>query len=187
MRVSREEKAKSHDRIVASAARRLREAGSEAMSVADVMRDAGLTHGGFYRHFPDKDALVAAAVAQAFDSFTAPLAARVAAGDAAAGVAAYIATYLSDGHVAHPERGCPAAASGTDIARADTAARDAFAAGVEAVITAIAAGLKGPNRRARAARQFAMMVGTVMLARAGNAAMAEWLLAAARQATMARD
>ena len=59
MRMSQEEKEKSHERIIVSAARLLRERGVEGASVNDVMSDAGLTHGGFYKHFDTKDALLA--------------------------------------------------------------------------------------------------------------------------------
>jgi len=71
MRVSREEMEKSHARIVAGAARLLRERGIENTSVADVMNDAGLTHGGFYRHFKTKDDLLIAALDKAFADLTA--------------------------------------------------------------------------------------------------------------------
>jgi AcrR family transcriptional regulator len=64
MRVSREEKNRSHERIVASAARLLRTGGVEGASIGDVMSDAGLTHGAFDRHFDAKDAMVAAATAR---------------------------------------------------------------------------------------------------------------------------
>jgi len=182
MRVSRDEKARSRERIVASASRRLREAGIGGASVADVMRDAGLTHGGFYRHFPDKAALVAAAVAHGFDEFAGGLAARVAGGEAEAAAADFIDRYLSDGHVANPGLGCPAAAAGADVARGDDSARAAFGTGVEQVVTALAATMKGPHRRARAQRRFAMLVGAVVLARASDPATAAAVLAAARGA-----
>ncbi len=180
MRVSRDEKAKSRERIVAGASRRLREAGIDGASVVDVMRDAGLTHGGFYRHFDDKAALVAAAIDHGFDQFAGGLAARVAAGDAEAAVADFVRLYLSDGHVANPGLGCPAAAAGSEVARGDEATRAAFGAGVERVVAALAAGMKGPHRRARAQRRFAMLVGAVVLARASDAATAAAVLAAAR-------
>src|ERR1700678_1236271 len=67
MRVSREEKDAGHERIVTEASRLLRRRGVEATGVADVMTAAGRTHGGFYRHFPNKQALVAAAVDVAFE------------------------------------------------------------------------------------------------------------------------
>jgi TetR/AcrR family transcriptional repressor of nem operon len=182
MRVSKAEKAQSRQRIIASAARLLRERGVDGTSVGDVMHDAGLTHGGFYRHFADKDALVAAAVADAFGQFSAELVTHAEAGDATDAAAAFIARYLSAAHVDNPGLGCPAAAAGADVGRAAADVREAFGAGVEAIIAALAAGLKGPHRRDRALRQFALMVGAVTLARASDSATAEAVLAAARAA-----
>ena len=62
---SREDKAASHDRIVQMAAKRFREQGVDRIGLADLMRDAGLTHGGFYRHFASRDELVVAAIERA--------------------------------------------------------------------------------------------------------------------------
>ncbi len=66
MRVSNAEKQKSRSRIIEAASRRFREAGIEGTGLSDIMKDAGMTHGGFYKHFEDKDALVQAALAEAF-------------------------------------------------------------------------------------------------------------------------
>src|SRR5262249_59434992 len=73
MRVSQAEMDKSHARIVEGATRLFREKGLESTSVADVMSDAGLTHGGFYRHFENKDALVVAALQTPFDDISSNL------------------------------------------------------------------------------------------------------------------
>src|SRR5262249_34851834 len=70
MRMSQDEKDKSHGRIVASASRLLRERGLAGASVDDVMKAAGMTHGGFYKHFDNKEALVEAAMDAAFAEFT---------------------------------------------------------------------------------------------------------------------
>lgn len=179
MRVSRDEKAKSRERIVASASRRLREAGIDGASVADVMRDAGLTHGGFYRHFADKEALVAAAIAAAFAEFAGALADGVAAGDPVA-ASRFVELYLSELHASHPEHGCPVPATAADVARAGDVAKAAFGAGVNAVIDALAAAQKGPHRRRKAWRQFAMLAGSVLIARASDPVTAAEVLAAAR-------
>ncbi|KPF73482.1 hypothetical protein IP88_09140 [alpha proteobacterium AAP81b] len=184
MRVSRAAKAESRDRIVAAAARRLRAAGVEGSSVGDMMADAGMTHGGFYRHFANKDALVAAAIAAAFAEFSEPLAAGVAAGEAPAAAADFVARYLGDGHVAHPELGCPVPATAADIARSGDAARAAFGAGATAVVDALAAALTGPRRRERAWRQFAMLAGAVLIARASDPATAAEVLATARRGSL---
>src|SRR5262249_41242681 len=114
MRMSQEEKEKSHGRIVASASRLLRERGLAGASVGDVMKAAGMTHGGFYKHFDSKQALVEAAMGAAFAEFTDALER----GDPQQAVAAYRARYLSDGHKNHPGLACPVAAVGQEIGRA---------------------------------------------------------------------
>ena len=191
MRVSREEKARSRARIVAAAARLVRERGLEGTGVADVMRDAGLTHGGFYRHFDDKDALVAAALEASFDDILARLDATPADGaaadhatpDGAAPVGAdFRAFYLSEGHVERPGIGCPVAALGGEVARGAAALRTAFGAGVRRMIAALARGTPGttPDARARASRELAMLVGALMIARASDPATAREVLTACR-------
>ena len=201
MRVSREEKARSRARIVASAARLVRERGLEGAGVADVMREAGLTHGGFYRHFDDKDALVAAALESAFDDILARLdtptanappandaALHDAAADGAAthGVAQAAADfrtfYLSKAHVERPGIGCPVAALGAEVARGTAALRTAFGAGVRRMVAALARATPGPapDAHARATRELAMLVGALVIARASDPVTARDVLAACR-------
>jgi TetR/AcrR family transcriptional repressor of nem operon len=189
MRVSREEKARSRARIVAAAARLVRERGLEGTGVADVMRDAGLTHGGFYRHFDDKDALVAAALEASFDDILARLDATPADGaaagratpDGAAPVGAdFRAFYLSEAHVERPGIGCPVAALGGEVARGAAALRAAFGAGVRRMIAALARGIPGSAPDARATRELAMLVGALIIARASDPATARAVLAACR-------
>ena len=98
MRVSQEEKDKSHARIVEAAARLLRERGIESTSVADVMGAAGMSHGGFYRHFPDKDGLVDAALHSAFEEFSSESGGALHQDSPEEAVAGYRAHYLSKGH-----------------------------------------------------------------------------------------
>lgn len=183
MRVSREEKERSRERIVASASKLLRAAGAEGASVANVMQDAGLTHGGFYRHFATKDDMVDAALGHAFDQFIAPLRDGVAAGTGAEALAAFRRLYLSDGHVAHPGSGCPAAAVGPDIARGAPSAKKAFGDGVSRITTILSSAFPGPpeRRRKRAMREFAMMLGAVVIARASDRDTATAVLDACRE------
>lgn len=174
MRGSSEEKAQSRDRIVAAGARMFREQGAQGASVGEIMQAAGMTHGGFYRHFLDKDALLAAAIAKSFDDFTRPL--LETSGDTA--VEAFRARHLSLGHRGAPGQGCPAAALGPDIARAGLGARAAFSDGVNR----IAAGLApGGAPRAEALRDLALMVGAIVLARGTTDDLAAEILAACRQ------
>lgn len=176
MRASRADMERSHARIVESAGRRIREAGLEDTGVAEVMREAGLTHGGFYRHFADKAALLEAALDSAFDDMVSLL--RRAAPD----FAVRRAYYLSDSHVAAPANGCPAAALATETARAPAALKARFGAGIGRIVASLAETLPGTPaaRRRRAWREFATMVGAVALARASDPATAKIVLAAVR-------
>ena len=159
----------------------LRARGVEGASVAEVCAAAGLTHGGFYKHFDTKDALLAEATEAAF----AEAASRfdrhaLGKGDAAA-VAAYVARYLSRAHVAHPEQGCPVAAFGADAARRPDVLSEAFAQGVEALIGRFA---KVQGSRANAIGRLLTLVGAVVAARAvGEGDLRDEILAAAALAS----
>jgi len=168
MRMSREAMAESHEKIVAAAARLLRERGIEQTSVGDVMKAAGMTHGGFYRHFRSKEALVAEAAQAAFRSKTEDIDKTAAARGADAAIAAYVKDYLSDGHVDNPGIGCPIAALGIEAGRLRSDVSSAFAAGVDAIFQRFVAAHAGGDRAARhaALRRLAMMVGAVVIARA---------------------
>ena len=182
MRVSREEKERSHERILESASRMFRAQGVDGPSVAEIMTAAGMTHGGFYRHFDTREDLLAAALAAAFDQFLSVLDGRIRDQGAVASVAALKSLYLSDGHVAHPELGCPLPALGGDVARGSDELKAVFGAGLDRVVTAMAAGLQGSEaeRREQALRDIAMMAGAVMLARASDAQTGKDILAACR-------
>lgn len=176
MRMSQEEKTRSHTRIVASASQVLREKGLDGASVADVMQHAGMTHGGFYKHFGSKDALVERALEGAFDEFVAALGE----GDAGAAFAAYRALYLSREHMAEPARGCPVAALGTEVARGPAALKASFGAGVRRIVDAVARSRRGSAaaRRTAALREFSMLVGAMVIARASDPELADQVLAA---------
>lgn len=165
MRVSQAEKDRSHERIVSSAARLLRERGVDGASVSDVMKDAGLTHGGFYKHFPNKDAMVASALDAAFATFIDMLDG----GDADAGNA-YRELYLSEGHLLNPGIGCPVAALGQDIARGSDELKAVFSRNVDQLADALANTMEGPaeNRKTAAIQQLCMLVGAVVVARASD-------------------
>jgi TetR/AcrR family transcriptional repressor of nem operon len=111
-RVSQAQAAQNRERIVKVAARLFRERGVAGVSVADVTAEAGLTHGGFYKQFASKEALVAEAVGQAF----AEQAERL---EKAPSRAAFIENYLSPEHRDDPGSGCPTAGFGGDLARAE--------------------------------------------------------------------
>lgn len=183
MRVSRETMARHHTEIVEKAAIMLRERGIDGLSVADLMQAAGLTHGGFYRHFASKEALVAEATTAAFAS----IAERIEQGGAKVGPATalrdYVSAYLSFGHVANPAVGCPIAAYGTDVARQGAPVQEAYAQGLDRLCAAIAGCFADPPSRSRrlARELLSTMVGTVVTARAtGNEQLTKSYLAASR-------
>jgi TetR/AcrR family transcriptional repressor of nem operon len=184
MRVSQKEMDASHQRIVHGAARLFRERGIRATSVADAMNEAGLTHGGFYRHFRTKDDLVLESLRVAFDSFTEPLESRQAVEPPDQVAAAFKALYLSDEHVANPGLGCPMPAIGNDIAREAAEIKTEFTLGFRRALEALAHAKQGDpsERHDAAARELAMLVGAVVLARACDGHAAATILAACRSA-----
>lgn len=182
MRVTREVMNDGHRAIVEGAARLLRERGMAGTSVADAMTAAGKTHGGFYRHFASKDAMVAEALRAAFDAFMQPLEQASEGAPRKAAVDAYREAYLSEAHRANPGLGCPMPALGSELARAPNEVRSEFSAGVRRVLEQLASTRRGDesHRTAAAARELAMMVGCVMLARACDEDLASRFLEACR-------
>ena len=180
MRVSQREKERSRERIVDAAARLMRERGIEGTSVADVMAEADMTHGGFYRHFDTKEALLVSALRSAFDQMVSELDRRLAGDELEAAVAGFDAFYLSEGHVDQPGMGCPAAAVGSDAGRGSDALKAAFGAGIRGMVTALAKGRRGSAqaRQASAMRELAMLAGAVIIARASDPDTARDMLAA---------
>ena len=123
MRYGPEHRAITHQKIVKDASRRVRAEGLSGAAVSAVMRDAGLTHGGFYKHFKSKDALVLESLRKAFEELADFLtrAAQKAPPDKA--WKEIVKTYLSVEHCDHAERGCPVAALASELARADEAVK----------------------------------------------------------------
>ncbi|WP_216907481.1 TetR/AcrR family transcriptional regulator [Nocardia noduli] len=176
------EKAASHERIVVIAARRFREGGFEAVSIADIMAEAGLTHGGFYKHFQSRDALVSEAVVRSFLAGKARLEQLMRTTDSS-GLEAFLEVYLSQQHLADPGAGCPVAALAADASRSPVA-QEAFGTGFEKYADWVAAMLEGPSqgRRARAASIICTIAGTVAVARSlRNPALAGGMLDATRR------
>jgi TetR/AcrR family transcriptional regulator, transcriptional repressor for nem operon len=129
MRKSKQEAAKTRERIVMAAAAEFREHGIVATGLAELMSAAGLTHGGFYRHFDSKDELIKEASAAAFATILDGLAAAAAGKPGRARLKTIAAKYLSTEHRDHPREGCPLAALGSELARADSGVRNAATAG----------------------------------------------------------
>src|SRR3954469_796148 len=120
---SRKDKEKNHAQIVEIAAQKMRESGTEGPGVAEIMRAAGLTHGGFYKHFDSREDLVAEAVERAFADNTR----RSARFET---LAEYADWYLSPAHRDGPGTGCGIAAFSADAARDTERVREAYGAQV---------------------------------------------------------
>jgi TetR/AcrR family transcriptional repressor of nem operon len=167
MKVSKEVMAEHKEQIIAAAAKRYRERGFGGISVADLMKEAGLTHGGFYRHFSSKDELIALSVHRAVSETIIEW--REAAGDATGDrLGAVVHYYLSLRHHDHPETGCLAAALGCELSRLPSSVKDAVTDGEGQIIdflSGIAPGKTKSLRRKQAIVAFASMVGGMILAR----------------------
>jgi TetR/AcrR family transcriptional repressor of nem operon len=184
-RSSREKAGQNREAIEQASSRLFRERGLTGISVADVMGAAGLTHGGFYSHFPSKDALAATACDRAFAEALERWRQRIDAhpGDADAARAAVVVPYLSERHRDAPGAGCAGVALAADVARenADKPVRQSYIEGLEGLIAQWERTLPGPDdaRRDRALAEMAMMMGAVMLARATHGApLSEQILSA---------
>lgn len=184
MRVSQTEMDKNHKRIVEGASRLMRKQGIETTSVHDVMKKAGLTHGGFYRHFDSKESLVGAALEDAFNEVVSVIEVSYQTLGAQKGAEKYYEHYLSDGHLKHPELGCPIAALSTDVARSTASVKGAFALGFGRAVDKLAQAGDGTaeEERLSAIRKISMLAGAVMIARASDAKTAREVLAACKDA-----
>ena len=175
-------KEETHDRIVDAAARAIHRHGYAGVGVADVMKEAGLTHGGFYAHFDSREALLVEALERAGGKSFA--AARAAESRARKGVSAFrslVETYLADDHLASLETGCPVAALGCDMPRQSEIVREASAVCVQRLIAAVRSTLPGVPR-ATASVVTGTLVGSLQLARAlGDNAEGRAVLSAARK------
>lgn len=184
MRVSRAKAAENRERVVAAAGMLFRERGFSGVSVADIMKAADLTHGGFYGQFDSKDDLVAEACRQAMALASANWE-KVAAGAPGDGFAALLNRYLSPRHRDDPGRGCVFAALSADAARSGDIVHDAFAEGLEPMIEVLAKCAPGrtrATRRRKAVAAMAGLVGALLLSRAiGKGGLSDEILDATRR------
>jgi TetR/AcrR family transcriptional repressor of nem operon len=169
---------------------RLREKGAHGIGVADLMKDAGLTHGGFYAHFDSREALVIEAFADAMDRSTERWRKIADQTPPEKRLATIVESYLTTIHRDDPGHGCAVPTLGADIARESPKTRKAFAAKLEQMIDMLAAQI--PDVPRKAARKQAMaviatMMGTLVLSRvAGNGEFSEEILGAGRDAALGR-
>ncbi|NVN87414.1 MAG: TetR/AcrR family transcriptional regulator [Rhodopseudomonas sp.] len=190
MRYSKEHKLETHARIVKKASVRLREKGAHGIGVADLMKDAGLTHGGFYAHFDSREALVIEAFAFAMDRSTERWRKLVSELPPQQRLAAIVNSYLTPTHRDDPGRGCAVPALGAEIARESPKTRRAFAAKLEQMLEMMASQIiDAPPKAARkqAVATLATMMGTLVLARiAGSGELSDDILEAGREAVLSR-
>ena len=173
----------THDRIVDTAARALRSTGFDGVGVADVMKQAGLTHGGFYAHFPSRDVLLAEALERAGRDSRERMQRTIAAGEVRglSRFRALVEGYLSERHLKSPESGCPVAALASEMPRQPEAVRDAGAVRVKSLLATVAAALPPGHPAGTAAAVAGQLVGALQLARAlGDNAQGRRHLANAR-------
>ena len=167
MKMSKEVMAEHKEQIIAVAARHYRQRGFDGVSVADLMKKVGLTHGGFYRHFSSKNELIALSALRAVSDTIIEwqTIANDARGDRLEAIVHY---YLSLRHHDHPETGCLAAALGCELSRLPPSVKDAVTGGERQMIeflSGIAPGKTKALRRKQAIVTFASMVGGMTLAR----------------------
>jgi TetR/AcrR family transcriptional repressor of nem operon len=187
MRHSRVDKAASHERIVAVAGERIREAGTEQPGVAAIMRATGLTHGGFYKHFGSRDELIVEAVERALTDSESGV--HEFTSNADDPLAAFADAYLSAAHRDTPATGCGVVALGTDMPRVGGAAQEAYRAQVERYLAHLERLLEGDGdaTRRRATLTLSAMVGAVMIARAlGPTSRSDEILRDVREAVRDR-
>ncbi|WP_298236043.1 TetR/AcrR family transcriptional regulator [uncultured Azohydromonas sp.] len=179
----------THERIVETAARAIRRAGFQGVGVADIMKEAGLTHGGFYAHFDSRDALLvealehagrdsAARIAQA----TVPRCSR-----GASPLRALVESYLSEAHLCAVDEGCPVAALASEMPHQAPQVREAAAQRVHALIALVQQALPATVPKGSAEAVASQMIGALQLARAlGDNAQGRALLSRTRQALLAQ-
>ena len=184
---STSKKDQTRERIVRAAARAIRKHGYEGVGVADVMKDAGLTHGGFYAHFASRDELLAAAAEQTAVESAQAFAGALAKARSGEELAVLVDTYLADSHVTAAEQGlgCAIAAAGTEVPRQCPEVRRAVSRRIKDLIGLVERqlpdwGTKGAHEKAMGV--VSTLVGALMLARAvDDAQLSKAIRKAARE------
>jgi TetR/AcrR family transcriptional regulator, transcriptional repressor for nem operon len=159
----------THERIVDTAARAIRRSGYNGTSVADIMKEAGLTHGGFYAHFDSREAMLAEAADRAGAESVAASTRVAATAPPEEALQALVRAYLSKEHVKNMELGCPIAALGSEMPRQAPEVRRAATRHIKEMIDVVARQLPDwgqPAAHERALVTVATSVGALLLARA---------------------
>ena len=168
MRYTVEHKAQNHENILSVAARSFRESGGATSGIGRVMKKVGLTKGGFYRHFANKDDLFVEAVARAFDEMGKGMLEAAYAAPEGQALKAMIERYLSTKHVNSPGTGCVVAALGPELARRPAPARKRIESALDAYREKLLPFIPGRNREERLAKcrlLFSSMAGVLVMAR----------------------
>lgn len=181
----------SHERIVSAAARAIRRSGYDGTGVADIMKEAGLTHGAFYAHFASREAMLAEAADRAGAESVAAAADAVAGAPPDRALATMLRAYLSKEHLEHAELGCPVAALGSETRRQAPQVRRVATRHIKEMIDLVARQSPDwgqPQAHEHALVTVATMVGALMLARAvDEPVLSERLRKAALKHLAARD
>ena len=160
----------THERIVEVAARAIRRSGYDGTGVADIMKEAGLTHGGFYAHFASREAMLAEAADRAgAETVAASAGIAAAAASPEQALESLLRVYLSKAHVEGAERGCPIVALGSEMPRQAPEVRRAATRRIKEMIDVVARQSPDwgqPGAHEHALVTVATMVGTLLLARA---------------------
>src|SRR5437868_6280913 len=190
MRYSKEHKQETHERIVKKASVRLREKGAHGIGVADLMKEAGLTHGGFYAHFDSREALVIEAFNYAMDRATERWRGIAAETPPDKRLSTIVDSYLTAVHRDDPGHGCAVPTLGAEIARESPKTRKAFSAKLEQMIDMMAdqmLDVSPRTARKQAMATLATMMGTIVMSRiAGSGELSDEILGAGREAVLAR-
>ena len=170
MKVTREQAAQNRERVLDTAAREFRQKEFDGISVADLMKSAGLTHGGFYGQFASKEDLMAQACERAFTRLMDNWQRMGEPGDDKAAILRKVThSYLSEARRDHPEGGCVIAALGAEATRQGPALRAVVTQGIRDQLGRLARLMPGRSvetQRKRAVEAYASMVGALVLARA---------------------
>jgi TetR/AcrR family transcriptional regulator, transcriptional repressor for nem operon len=159
----------THERIVAAAARAIRRSGYSGTGVADIMKEAGLTHGGFYAHFPSREAMLVEAADRASAESTAVSAQIAASVPPRQALSALVRRYLSKAHIDNAENGCPVAALASEMPRQTRKVRKAATRHIKELVDLVARQMPDwgkADAHERALVTVATAVGAVELARA---------------------
>ena len=184
MRYRPEHKVETHQKIVKDASRRVRAKGLTGAAVSAVMQDAGLTHGGFYKHFGSKDKLLVESLSQAFTEIAGTLVHAAEQSPPGAAWREIVKAYLIPEHCEHPEHGCPLAALAPELARADKGMKGQIAAELvnyKSQMLPFMPGRRTGDKERAFFAIFSAMIGAVEIARLlPDPAMREKVLASTR-------